>query len=202
MQKSLHGLDYITTDGVQAFEVLEDIVSTLKAANAVTSNWEKETKQQLLDAKRYLKADFRLHVSRDERCAHHCTVYALSSPNDPSFKSTCTHAHDIRCDACCGIETVIKQIGAKIEGASSPDGDVITSRKLQFEHRKAQEAIYMWKVHSLRAVNQDLAKQDVLSTLDGRNCLIVMDWAMRFLPLHHREQMRDFFGGREVRAGT
>ena len=102
MQKSLHGLDYITTDGVQAFEVLEDIVSTLKAANAVTSNWEKETKQQLLDAKRYLKADFRLHVSRDERCAHHCTVYPLSSPNDPSFKSTCTHAHDIRCDACCG----------------------------------------------------------------------------------------------------
>lgn len=51
MQKSLHGLDYITTDGVQAFEALEDIVSTLKAANAVTSNWEKETKQQLLDAK-------------------------------------------------------------------------------------------------------------------------------------------------------
>ena len=43
MQKSLHGLDYITTDGVQAFETLEDIISTLKAANAVTSNWEKET---------------------------------------------------------------------------------------------------------------------------------------------------------------
>ena len=135
-------------------------------------------------------------MSRDERCADHCTVYALSSPNDPSFKSTCSHAHDIRCDACCGIETVIKQIGAKIEGASSPDGDVITSRKLQFEHRKAQEAIYMWKAHSLRAVNQDLAKQDVLSTLDGRNCLIVMDWAMKFLPLHYREQMRDFFGKR------
>ena len=43
MQKSLPGLDYIITDGVQAFEALEDIVSTLKSANAVTSNWEKET---------------------------------------------------------------------------------------------------------------------------------------------------------------
>ena len=40
----------------------------------------------------------------------------------------------------------------------------------------------MWKAHSLRAVNQDLAKQDVLSTLDGSNCLIVMDWARKFLP--------------------
>ena len=62
MQKSLHGLDYITTDGVQAFHSLEDMVSTLKAAKAVTPNWEKEAKQQLSDAKRCLKADLRLHV--------------------------------------------------------------------------------------------------------------------------------------------
>ena len=81
------------------------MVSTLKAAKAVTSNWEKEAKQQLSDAKRYLKADFRLHVSKDERCADHCTMYALSDPNDPPFKGTCSHVHDIHCDACCGIET-------------------------------------------------------------------------------------------------
>ena len=193
MQKSLHGLDYITTDGVQAFESLEDIVITLKAANAVTSNWEKETKQQLLDTKRYLQGDFRLHVSRDERRADHCTVYALSSPNDPSLKSTSSHAHDICCDACCGIETVIKQIGAKIEGASTPDGDVITSRKLQFEHRKAQEAIYTWKAHSLRTGNQELGKQDVLSTLDGSNCLIVMDWAMHEILTSSLQRANDGF---------
>ena len=114
MQKSLPGLDYITTDGVQAFDSLEDIVSTLKAAKAVTSHWEKETKQQLSDAKRYLKADFRLHVSKDERCADHCTMYALSEPNDPPFKGTYSHVHDIRCDACRDIETVIKQIGTEI----------------------------------------------------------------------------------------
>ena len=63
MQKSLHGLDYVTTDGVQAFDSLEEMVSTLTAAKALTFNWEKEVKQQLSDAKRYLKADFRLHVS-------------------------------------------------------------------------------------------------------------------------------------------
>ena len=87
MQRSLHGLDYMTTDVVQAFESLEDIVTTLKAASAANSNWEKETKQQLLGAKRYLKADFWFHVSRDDKCADHCTVYALSSLSDPSFRS-------------------------------------------------------------------------------------------------------------------
>ena len=91
---------------------------------------------------------------------------------------------------------VIKQIGAEIEGAFNEDGDFLTKRKLQFEHGKAQEAICAWKAHSLRAVNQDLAKQDVLSALDGGSCLIVMDWAMKFLPLYYREQMRDFFGKR------
>jgi len=52
MQKSLHGLHYITTDGVQLFDSLEDMVSILKAVKAVTFNWEKEAKQQLSDAKR------------------------------------------------------------------------------------------------------------------------------------------------------
>ena len=75
---------------------------------------------------------------------------------------------------------VIKQIGAEIEGAFNEDGDFLTKRKLQFEHGKAQEAICAWKAHSLRAVNQDLAKQDVLSALDGGSCLIVMDWPWKF----------------------
>ena len=192
MQSSLHGLDYMTTDGVQAFESLEDIVTTLKAASAANSNWEKETKEKLVDAKRHLKADFRLHVSGDDRCADQCTVYALSSLSDPSFKSACSHVHDIQCNACRSTDEVIKDIGLKIEGVSSPD----LRRKLQFERSKTREPIYTWKAHNLRAVNQDLAKQDVLSMLDGSNCLIVMDWAMKFLPLHYREQMRDFFGKR------
>ena len=32
--------------------------------------------------------------------------------------------------------------------------------------------------------------------LDGSNCFIVMDLAMKFLPLNYREQMRDFFFGK------
>ena len=196
MQKSLHGLDYITTEGVQGFECLENIVGTLRNEQAVSLSWEKESRQQLSDAKRYLKADYKLHVSRDERCVDHCTVYALSSRTDPSFKDTCDHAHDVACDACRGLETVVKETGAKIEDGSSAGLDGGTKRKLHFEYDKAKEAIAAWKAHNLRVVNHDLAKQDVLSTLDGNNCLIVMDWAMKFLPLHYREQMRDFFGKR------
>ena len=91
MQKSLHGLDYINTEGVQGFECLENIAGTLRNKQVVTSSWEKESKEHLSNAKRYLKADYKLHVSKDERCVDHCTVHALSSPTDPSFKADCDH---------------------------------------------------------------------------------------------------------------
>ena len=37
------------------------------------------------------------------------------------------------------------------------------------------------KVHILRPVNQDRAKEDIINRLDDNIVLIVMDWAMKFL---------------------
>ena len=48
----------------------------------------------------------------------------------------------------------------------------------------------------IRSSNQDEAKLDFLQKLDESSCLIVMDWAMKFLPVQYREQMSDFFGKR------
>ena len=45
-------------------------------------------------------------------------------------------------------------------------------------------------------MNQEDAKQDTLDKLNEGICLIVMDWAMKFLPHHYREQMSEFFGKR------
>ena len=67
----------------------------------------------------------------------------------------CSHVHAIRCDACRGIETVIKAIGTKLDGASSPNDDIVTSQKLQFEHSKAKEAIDAWTVESASGVTRD-----------------------------------------------
>ena len=103
------------------------------------------------------------------QCMHRVTPMILH------IREHVVNVHDIHFDACRGIETVIKQIGAEIEDAFNKDGDVLTKQKLQFEHGKSQEAMCAWKAHTLRAANQDLAKQDVLSALDGSSCLIVMD---------------------------
>ena len=39
-------------------------------------------------------------------------------------------------------------------------------------------------------------KKHALQKLDENSCLIIMDWAMKFLPVQYREQMSDFFGKR------
>ena len=51
-----------------------------------------------------------------------------------------------------------------------------------------------WKAHILRAAHQDTAKKAVVENLADNQVLIIMDWAMKFLPLSYRETQRDWFG--------
>ena len=48
----------------------------------------------------------------------------------------------------------------------------------------------------MRTVLQEEAKQAALDKLDDETCLIIVDWAMQFLPLKYRETMCEFFGKR------
>ena len=51
-----------------------------------------------------------------------------------------------------------------------------------------------WKAHILRAAHQDTAKSAVIENLANNQVLIIMDWAMKFLPIGYRETQRDWFG--------
>ena len=54
-------------------------------------------------------------------------------------------------------------------------------------------AVFDWKAHILRGANQDRCKTCVLQALGGTSCLLVLDWAMKLLPMFYRERMSDFF---------
>ena len=53
---------------------------------------------------------------------------------------------------------------------------------------------YGWKAHILRAAHQDTAKSAVIENLANNQVLIIMDWAMKFLPIGYRETERNWFG--------
>ncbi|CAC5412492.1 unnamed protein product [Mytilus coruscus] len=53
--------------------------------------------------------------------------------------------------------------------------------------------ISAWHSHCIRTVHQDTAKQDILSNLKPNEVLVIMDWAMKFIPFLHRENKRTFW---------
>ena len=68
--------------------------------------------------------------------------------------------------------------------------------QVTFDVTHAVETIANWKAHMLRTVNQEQAKQETLGALNDQSVLVIMDWAMKYLPQRYREQMSDFYGKR------
>ena len=194
MQKSLQGLDYFLTEGAQAFETLESVVNTLVEGGA-TPIWGKEAKTTLKEAKRYLKTDFKSHIGPDERCVDHCTGYSLSDPQNGAFAKQCHHSHDTSCISCCQLDEVLLDIVNMINSPKLTLTDQQQSQ-VKFDVTHAVDAIGSWKAHMLRTINQEQAKEEMLDALNDESVLVIMDWAMKYLPQRYREQMSDFYGKR------
>ena len=69
---------------------------------------------------------------------------------------------------------------------------------LVYDFEKARADILQWKAHIFRSVNQDKAKQDVISNLKDSSALVVMDWAMKFLQMNYRKKQSDWFAKRGI----
>ncbi len=62
----------------------------------------------------------------------------------------------------------------------------------------ACEKIEDWKAHIVRMINQDDAKSSVLENLTGKEVLIIIDWAMKCLPVKFRETQSEWFGKKGI----
>ena len=189
MQRSLQGLDNTTAEGAEAFDQAMSMLERLADHGIdVTA-----TQRMLKAGKRYLKNDFKTHVGRDEQCSDHCIVHALSDNNAGEFRGECEHQHNHECERCQSLEEVLGEVAEMLEKADMMDEERV---RLRFEYSESVRSIKAWKAHLLRSSNQDEAKQEALQKLDENSCLVIMDWAMKFLPVQYREQMSDFFGKR------
>lgn len=191
-QKSLQGLDYVSTEGAQAFETLNDIADDLYSAGMAKSKFDK-VRHALKEGKFYLKTDYKTQVKEEDRCADHCCKYALSDPQNECFLAECNHEHDLRCNRCYALDQVMDTIKDAI-GSSNVSADEL--QRLQYEFDIARSDIDAWKAHILRTYNQESAKYDILHSMNGSSIMLIMDWAMKFLPTRFREQMTDFYGKR------
>ncbi|PFX13900.1 hypothetical protein AWC38_SpisGene21984 [Stylophora pistillata] len=96
---------------------------------------------------------------------------------------------ELRCDS---LDSNFRDTLKRIDDLVSSDE---TRARINFDDKNSR-AVQAWKAHLLRSVNQEEAKQSALTQLDKETNLIIVDWAMRYLPQHYREQMSEFFGKR------
>ena len=79
---------------------------------------------------------------------------------------------------------------ATLSSFFSPD----KREELQHDLNCAVSSIEEWKSHVLRSVHQDAAKSEIIDNLKPSQVLLIMDWAMKFIPTSFRETQRDWFG--------
>ena len=188
----MQGIDNTTAEGTEAVDTILEVIKTL-GDHGSEATWLKSSELKLKEVKRYLKTEFKSHVGRKESCADHCSTHALSDPNNTNLQDTCQHEHSIVCETCESLETVFKEIESEINHAKMSEEQ---RWRLSHEFKLSVAFIQDWKAHLLRTGNQEEGKQYVLAQLDSVSCLVVMDWAMKYLPQRYRERMSDFFGKR------
>ncbi|CAB4030368.1 Hypothetical predicted protein [Paramuricea clavata] len=153
VRKYLQGLDYISSAGAQAFDDLSVVVDHL-GDKFMGMEWAKDQKDRLKSAKRYLKSDFKVHVSKQTTVPDHRRKYSLSDPKDKDFQTKCDHNHFDSFDRCESLSLVLNEISGAMAKMSDNIVSVHTKEQLEFTVKKAKQHILAWKTHLLRNINQ------------------------------------------------
>ncbi|KAK3107867.1 hypothetical protein FSP39_023918, partial [Pinctada imbricata] len=186
----LQGLDNIASDGSEAYKTLQEIATDLHKEGYIDRQSFDEITEKLSASKNYLRTDYKLHVSSKNKCADHCISWLLSDSSKPEFQEVCDHAHDVNC-TCCDLFIDIENFFS-----AALEKDIRNKDEMTFNVASAVDQIKEWKRHIIRTINQDQSRIDLLQNLESHQALIVMDWAMKFLPRKFREKQSDWFGQR------
>ena len=139
----------------------------------------------------YLKTTYRNHCKEDDsKCADHCRVFALSDAGDTDFQKVCSHSHNVNCEDCEKLKSVLEEVSGVISEYTMQLGKVQAEDHL-YEAKNAAAKIFGWKGHILREENQNQCKRQILDSLKGDEAFIVVDWAMKFTAMKFRESKQN-----------
>lgn len=195
---SLRGLDNIATDGAAAFDTLNQVIQKLQSyvtSPDVQTSF-KNLQKDLTAYKLYLKGDYRLGLSNTSSCPDHCIAFALSDRSNSNLQTLCSHKHDGECPRCKVFDNCLTYLKESVHTAEDVPSDV--QCELLNDIDVAGQFVLSWKQHLVRCVNQDYGRTSVLRNLQSDEVLIIMDWAMKFLPISFREKQSEWFGQKGI----
>jgi hypothetical protein len=110
-RKSMAGIDDYSANGSTAFDNLsklcEELTSygqylsfysffllTLTAILDVSTKEIVQLQKALQQSRNYIKIDYKMHISTSSNVPDHCSTFALSDPEEQTWKTACDHNHD------------------------------------------------------------------------------------------------------------
>lgn len=109
----------------------------------------------------------------------------------------CDHQHLSGCPKCLQLSDLLDEIKRRVQLLETENIEDLYDEIL-LKTANAIDNIVEWKKHIVRSKNQLRAKNHVISSLDGSKAIVMLDWAMKFLPRKFREGQTDWFGKRGV----
>lgn len=195
-KKNMFGLDNITSEGMRGMETMLKVVGKLEMFGLSTDKVE-QLKHVLSHANQHLKFEMKSHIQNSSSCIDHCSTYSLSDSRNPAYRGHCDHSHDETCNDC----SLVNKLEGEVTMAYDSIKDMIPvdiKEEISYDIKSASSNISAWKSHCIRSVHQEQARQDKLSQLKPNQALIVLDWAMKLIPIRHRETQADFFGKKGI----
>ena len=190
-RKSLQGLDNTAADGSNGFNRMEQITEHLVHLG-MDIQWSQSVIKRLHKAKEYIKTDYKAHCQEDDSsCADHCTMFALSDPEDEAFQVKCADQHTLVCDNCQNLKSTLEELGNKLRSNRHFSYTQDIKEELIHDYEEAKDRINKWKAHILHSINQEKAKQQILENMDETSVLLVIDWTMKFQQIRFREKQSD-----------
>uniref|UniRef100_A0AC34FWI5 C2H2-type domain-containing protein n=1 Tax=Panagrolaimus sp. ES5 TaxID=591445 RepID=A0AC34FWI5_9BILA len=201
---SMQYVDYFVANGDEAFDSLFEIMDSLDKSGLVEETWKKDLRQLFLEAKNYLKTDYRMNVKINSSCPDHCIVYSLSDPTNSNFCAIdCNeltengHQHQSKCDRCSILPNAISKIVEKIDLILSENENDATIQEQLSDFKemiaKNEKAIEEQKQHYLRSVYSDTVRSDIIDNLKEGEAFVTMDYIMKFIPTKNLQTQRDWY---------
>ena len=99
----------------------------------------------------YLKTTYRNHCKEDDsKCADHCRVFALSHAGDTDVQKVCSHSHNVKCEDCEKLKSVLEEVKGAISEYTMQLGRFQAEDYL-YGAKNAAAKIFEWRGHILRA---------------------------------------------------
>ena len=190
-KRSLKGLDNYTAEGMVGVDLLERIVRKLEETGMAKEKMT-EILKKLSEVNQHLKFELKVQAKKNSTCVDHCLTYALTDEQNEDFKTVCDHPHIERCLSCSAIPAVIDEVESCIQISANLPED--TRSELGHDLEQSKNKIKEWQSHIVRACNQEVSKTNIVEKMRSDQALIIMDWAMKYLPQSFRESQQNWFG--------